>query len=132
MSPGYHIATDDGLITVQVRCTVALADLQKLAETILADEKYDPVLPLLFDLRDMRLDLNSAATDSFSRFVVANFRGRAGSMAVIIDGDMNRALSAGIFWLSCALGGTEVFEDYDHALKWLIRREFAPSLVVNR
>lgn len=132
MSPGYHIASDDGLITVQVRCTVTLADLQRLAETILADQNYDPVLPLLFDLRNMRLDLNAEATETFSRFVVANFRDRAGSMAVIIDGDMNRALSAGIFWLSCAVGGTEVFEDYDHALRWLIRREFAPSLAVSR
>ena len=45
-------------------------------------------------------------------------------MAAVIDGDMSRDLVAGIYWLACAVGGTEVFDDYDHALKWLIRREF--------
>ena len=56
---------------------------------------------------------------------IDNFKNRPGSMAVVIDGDMERELVAGIYWLACAVGGTEVFDDYDHALKWLIRREFA-------
>ena len=46
-------------------------------------------------------------------------------MAVVIDGEMSRELSAAIYWLACAVGGTEVFDDYDHALRWLIRKEFA-------
>lgn len=125
MSPGYHISKDDGLITVQVRNRITLTALHELTSGILAESEYDPGLPLLVDLRDMRLDLREEATEPFSRYVIEQFRGRSGTMAVVIDGDMSRELSAGIYWLACAVGGTEVFDDYDHALRWLIRKEFA-------
>ena len=52
-------------------------------------------------------------------------------MAVVIDSEMSRELVANIYWLACAVGGTEVFDDYDHALKWLIRREFANGEATN-
>ena len=55
------------------------------------------------------------------------FGGREGSIAVVIDGDMSGKLEAVVYWLACAIGHAEVFDDYDHALKWLIRREFAGS-----
>jgi hypothetical protein len=125
MSPEFHIATEEGLITVQVRSQIELADLYELAEGVLSAEEYDPALPLLADLRDMRLEIEAQAIKPFTDFIIASFRGRAGSMAVIIDGDMSRPLSAGVYWLACAVGGAEVFDDYDHALKWLIRKEFA-------
>lgn len=125
MSPDYHIATDDGLITVQVQSTITLAELQALTEAILGDSDYDPSLPLLADLRNMRLDLGAEPTRAFSTFVIERFAGREGSMAVVIDGEMSRELAAAIYWLACAVGGTEVFDDYDHALRWLIRKEFA-------
>ncbi len=124
MSSDYHIATDDGLITIQVRRETSIADLHELTQAIVAEASYDPALPLLVDLRDMRIDLGSEDTDPFTRFVIAQFKGRPGTMAVVIDGDMSRELAAAIYWLACAVGGTEVFDDYDHALKWLIRKEF--------
>ena len=125
MSSEYHIATDDGLITVQVRNRITLADLHELAEAILNASEYDPGLPLLADLRDMRLDLGAETTEPFCRFIIEKFNGRAGTIAVVIDGEMSSELSAGIYWLACAVDGTEVFDDYDHALRWLIRKEFA-------
>ena len=125
MSPDYHIATDDGLITVQARSDITLTDLFDLARNLLAEPDYDPGLPLLVDLRDMRLDLRSEASEPFTRFVIEEFKDRPGTMAVVIDGEMSRELSAATYWLACAVGGTEVFDDYDHALRWLIRKEFA-------
>ena len=125
MAPDYHIATDDGLITFQVRSDITVADLFDLFRDLLAEPDYDPALPLLVDLRDMRLDLQSEATEPFTRFVIARYKDRPGTMAVVIDGDMSRELSAAIYWLACAVGGTEVFDDYEHALRWLIRKEFA-------
>ena len=124
MAPGFHIATDDGLISVQVGDQIDLVDLYELAKDVLDDDAYDPALPLLADLRGMRLTLEQNALKPFSRFVLGRFKGRRGSMAVVIDGDMSRQLSAAVYWLACAVGGTEVFDDYDHAMKWLMRKEF--------
>lgn len=125
MAPVYHIASDDGLISIQVGSEIDLAELYDLAKSVLASEDYDPELPLVMDLRGMRLDWHPDATEPFARFMIDNFRGRHGSMAVVIDTEMSRELVANVYWLACAVGGTEVFDDYDHALKWLIRREFA-------
>ena len=127
MAPAYHIASDDGLISIQVSNEIDLAELYELAKSVLSSEDYDPELPLIMDLRGMRLDWHQDATAPFTRFMIDNFKDRPGSMAVVIDGDMDRDLVAGIYWLACAVGGTEVFDDYDHALKWLIRREFAST-----
>lgn len=134
MAPAYHIASDDGLISIQVNKQIDLAELYDLTKSILRADNYDPELPLITDLRGMRLDWQKDATAPFTRFIIDNFKDRPGSMAAVIDGEMSRDLVAGIYWLACALGGTEVFDDYDHALKWLIRREFAntqPSNVVS-
>ncbi len=127
MPPGYHIANDDGLISIQVGDEIDLAELFELTKSILTSTDYATDLPLVVDLRGMRLELNSDAAKPVSNFVIDNFRNRGGSIAAVIDPDMGRDLSAAIYWLACAVGGTEVFDDYDHALKWLIRREFAHS-----
>jgi len=127
MSPGFHIATDEGLISVQVPAQIDLVDLYELAKSVLNEPDYDQGLPLLLDLRGMRLELISSAAEPFAQFIINSFSGRNGSMAVVIDTDMSRKLSAAVYWLACAVGGTEVFDDYDHALKWLIRREFAEA-----
>ena len=127
MSPGFHIADDEGLITIQVRSGIDIAQLHELASSLLASHDYDANLPLLVDLRGMRVELARDAVEPFSRFIVSRFGGREGSIAVVIDGDMSGQLAAAVYWLACAIGHTEVFDDYDHALKWLIRREFAGS-----
>jgi hypothetical protein len=127
MAPAYHIASDDGLISIQVSSEIDLADLYELAKSVVSSADYDPTLPMIMDLRGMLLDWHQDATEPFTRFIIDNFRDREGSMAVVLDSEMSRDLVAGIYWLACAVGGTEVFDDYDHALKWLIRREFADS-----
>lgn len=125
MAPAYHIASDDGLISIRIGNEIDLVDLYELAKALLGSDDYDPELPLVMDLRGMRLDLVREAIEPFSRFAIEHFRNRPASIAVVIDHEMNRELVAGIYWLACAVGGTEVFDDYDQALKWLIRREFA-------
>ena len=131
MAPAYHIGSDDGLISIQVTSEIDLADLYELAKSVVSSADYEPELPLIVDLRGMRLDWRQDATAPFTRFIIDNFKDRDGSMAVVLDGDMGSELVAGIYWLACAVGGTEVFDDYDHALKWLIRREFAETAPEN-
>ena len=129
MSPVYHIAREEGLMSVRVQSPVELVELQGLAGALLESDEYEPELPLLVDLRGMRLELNREDLQPFNRYMVGAFQNRGASTAVVIDCDMSQKLSAAIYWLACAVGDTEVFDDYDHALKWLIRREFAVPAV---
>ncbi len=129
MPAAFHISEDEGLITVQVDDAVELAELFDTAKALTSDPSYDPALPLLADLRGMRVELEADALEPFNRFVVNSYgRNRRASTAVVVDHEMDRKLAAAIYWLSCALGHCEMFDDYDHALKWLIKREFAGAL----
>jgi len=129
MPAAFHINEDEGLVTIQVQLEVDLADLYEVARSLYEDSDYDPALPLLVDLRGMRLTLESDALKPFNRYVISRYgRGRTASIAIVIDHDMHKDLCAAVYWLSCAIDRSELFEDYDHALKWLIRREFANVL----
>lgn len=126
MAAAYHISADDGLITVQVNTQVDLIELYEVANSLLNDPQYDPTLPLLLDLRGMQLDMAKAALTPFNEFIIESYgRNRDASIAVVIDEDLEAKECADIYWLACAVGSAELFEDYDQALKWLIRREFA-------
>ena len=129
MPAGYHISEDEGLISVQVSDRIDLVELYESAKALHSDPSYSHELPLLVDLRNMRLTISQPATAPFSRFIITRFNGRAGSNAVVIDPDLENELFTGIHWLACAVSGTELFDDYDQALKWLIRREFAEPKV---
>lgn len=129
MPAAFHINQDEGLVTIQVEGEVDLVDLFEVARSLYEDSEYDPTLPLLVDLRGMQLALESDALKPFNRYVIPRFgRERTASIAIVVDQDMHKDLCAAVYWLSCAIDGSELFEDYDHALKWLIKREFAKVL----
>ncbi len=122
----HHIADDASITTVQVSGSVVPDELQAGVEALIADPGYDPALPLLVDLRGMEIELDCRALEPFNGFVIEHLGlSRAASMAVVIDNDLESELCAAIYWLSCAVYGTELFEDYDLAIKWLFRRDLA-------
>jgi len=129
MPAAYHISEDEALITIKAEGDVDLVELFELATSLQADPAYSPDTPLLVDLREMRVTLQAAVVKPFNRFILTHFGpSREASIAVVVDSGMNSELCAAIYWLNCAMGGSEMFEDYDHALKWLIKREFANVL----
>lgn len=127
MAAAYYISKDEGLITVRVDEQIDLRALLVLTNNLLVDTDYDPALALLLDLRGMQLDLAEAKQDAFSEFnefMVSQFgSGRRASSAVVIDPDLEGNLCAAIYKLCCAIESTELFDDYDLALKWLFKRE---------
>jgi hypothetical protein len=126
MPSTYHINPDEGLITVKIDGEVDLAEVFETAHGLCEDPAYDPALPLLADLRGMRVALQEAALKPFNRFIISQFgKPRSASIAVVVDQEMDKELCAAVYWLNCAVSVSEMFEDYDLALKWLIRREFA-------
>lgn len=131
MPLGYHINTDDGLITVQGAGDVAVHQIARLGEALLRDRRYDPHLPQLLDFRGLRpVDVETAVSEQevadLWAFIQDHYRGRAaGNVAVVIDDHLESRHCADIFLLTCAIQDAELFADYDQALKWLMRRAFA-------
>tara|TARA_Y100000294_G_scaffold171148_1_gene184218 strand:+ start:44 stop:334 length:291 start_codon:yes stop_codon:yes gene_type:complete len=62
----------------------------------------------------------------FLGFALRFYRSRAHtSIALVVDPTMERGVMATIYRLACAMGTAELFDDYQLALKWLMRCEFA-------
>lgn len=129
MPAAYHISEDQELITIHVDDIVDIDDLQSTAGDLLQEPDYDPALPLLVDLRGMQLTPNRSKQESFGEFMISHFGPeRSASIAVVIDQGLEAKLCAAIYWLCCAVHRTELFDDYELALKWLFKRELGPSL----
>lgn len=125
MTVGYHINPDEGLITVTAAGRVPLSEIAQVGERLLSDAGHDAHLPHLVDLRGLR-PLRDQALMTLRDFVEVRFRERVhASVAVVIDRFLERAHCADIFLLTCALHDAELFADYDHALRWLMRRASA-------
>ena len=126
MPAAYHINRNDGLITIEVAGNVSLDDVYAHAKDILADPQYDASLPQIMDLRGMELELQSESIVPFTRFMVARYAPQTQAcVAVVIDPELEADICARVYWTSCALGNSEVFDDYELALKWLMKQEFA-------
>lgn len=128
MPADYHINENDGLITIEVAGSVSVADIYAAAQRILADSQYDPGLPQIIDLRGMQLDLRASRVAPFTRFMVDRYAPQAQAcVAVVIDPELAADICARVYWISCALGNSEVFDNYELALKWLMKQEFAET-----
>ncbi|MEZ5559238.1 MAG: hypothetical protein R3E86_11960 [Pseudomonadales bacterium] len=128
MPVSYHINANDGLITLRIEGDVELEEIRRQAERMFADPDYDSALPQLVDVRGMRLQPPGHAERAFRRYIAEHYGPRVqSSLAAVIDGDLDGGLCAAIFRLTCSVPGAELFDDYDHALRWLMRREFAPA-----
>jgi len=131
MPLGYHINTDEGLITVRGDGNVAVTEIVELGDSLLDDNAFDPELPQLLDFRGLRPrpPAEISAETEFAGlwdFVHSRYRTRiAANVAVVIDEHLEARHCADIFLLTCAISDAELFADYDQALKWLMREAFA-------
>ena len=126
MPCGYHINLEDSLVTITADAELDVAHLQTLGEQVLADPVFDPYLPQLVDLRGLSVQGERSASEALRNFILAKYCPRVqASIAVIIDDSLDADTLAGLYHLSCATSITELFDHYDQALKWLMRREFA-------
>ena len=127
MSVGYHINSEDGLISIQISGSPAAAELVDTAECILADDGFSSALPQLVDLRDWQGDgVSPEQFDNVRSYLLERYCTNVdASIAVVVNDDLSRQACASIYRLSAATGKAEMFENYDLAVRWLIRREFA-------
>ena len=122
MTNQYHINHEDEFVSVHIDGAVDLVEVFELCQTILADEHLDPTWPHLIDLRGMTPDVKAKALKPFIDFLIGSYRpGIKAPMAVVCDDRGDGELTAAVFRLTCAMGDTELFDDYRLALKWLLR-----------
>ena len=124
---GYHINSDDGLISIRVQGSPAARELLDAAHGILSDDDYSAWLPQLLDLREWEPEpAGSSGMNEVSRYLLTDYCPHVhASIAVLISDQLDRELCADMYRLSSATGKSELFEDYDQAMRWLIKREFA-------
>ena len=53
-----------------------------------------------------------------------HFGGHGASIAVVLNQSLTPDETATVFRMALALGQVELFDDYEQALRWLMRREF--------
>lgn len=125
MPYGYHLNLDEGLITVSITEEVPLEEAAAFTRQMLADPRYDPLLPQLIDVRGLTVTRTPRDSADFKDFVLREYRPRAhASIAIVVDDSLDQRSLASLYHLSCSRDKTEVFDHYERALKWLMRAEF--------
>ena len=125
MPCGYHMNLEDGLVTINGAEELDMGAFVDLGEQVLSDPTFDPYLPQLVDLRGLQVGPDHVGATHLRDFIVTIYRPRVqSSIAVVIDGSLHERAVAGLYHLCCAMDATELFDQYDQALKWLMRREF--------
>jgi hypothetical protein len=124
----YHINTDDEFISFSFADEVNLIDFYELLQDLLNDPGFQPAWPQLMDLRNIDLDLKPGALKPFVKYLAATYSPRVdGVVAVVLDSKMSADFYAGVYRLACSLPGTEVFDDYGQAIKWLLQQGWKNS-----
>jgi hypothetical protein len=117
----YHINHEDELVSIKFAGDINLVDAYELCQSLLADPNFNPKLPQLADLREVRMNLTPGAIKPFVHYVVSTYRPRVdGPIAIVLDGAMDDDFCAGVYRFACNLNETEVFDDYALAIKWLL------------
>lgn len=125
-SSGYYINQDDGLITIHGTADATFQDAIEVGRKLLGDEQFDPTLPHLVDFRGLDFALQTQDAAEFASFALNHYRPQvAASVAIVVDDSLGRKEIAALYHLVCAMDRTELFDDYELALKWIMRLEFA-------
>jgi len=122
----YHINPDAGLVTITGSDDTTAKQFLELGERLLADPKFDAKLAQLMDLRGLTMAFQKDDNERMHDFSVNIYSPQVeANIAIIMDGDQDSKSIASMFRLACAMHKTELFDNYNQALKWLMRREFA-------
>ncbi len=122
----YHINVDEELVTITSTQDVELAYAMQFGRSVLDDAKFKSTLPQLIDLRGLVIHGSGEQLSQFQNFVLHEY-GRAveSSVAIVVDDSLGRYELAALYRLITQTPKAEMFDNYELALKWLMRTEFA-------
>lgn len=130
MAIDYHINAEDGLISMRADAELTLAELHGCGEQLMADQAFDATLPHLIDLREANIQALCANEQTLARTFVQRYNSTVhSSIAVLVDGIATAEgnLLADVYRLTCSLERAELFDSYEHALRWLVHKAIAPT-----
>ena len=124
-----YSSDEDGLATISAEGDVSWDDLRVELESLLLAATFNPTLPHLIDLRDATLRLDNAeSVEAFGRFFSTSFGTQVnGSIAMVIHDGLSTAECASLYRVLCDLANAELFDDYDLAMRWVMKREFVAT-----
>ena len=127
---GYHINPEEGLVTITGDGIVMPNEACQVLTELQTHACYDDALPHLIDLRTLAVAQHDPfELQALERFLLTRYRPNvSASVAVVVDGALDRFSLAAIFHLVCRAPQTELFDYFDHALRWLIKHEFAQPI----
>ena len=126
MADSYHINQEAGLITVTVDGDFGLPAAISMGRAILGELHFTPTLPQLFDLRGLKTRRSSAESLNFREFVLHEYFARVrANVAIVVDDSLDTRSLAALYHLISRVDMAEMFDNYDQALRWLMRKEFA-------
>lgn len=135
MPCGFHINQDDELIHITASQTVNPDDAQSTFDAVLAHPDFKANMPQLIDLRGIEVTFSDSeeatvrAYHSLKRFLIRDYRSKSTAHAcVVVDDGLDQEAIAAIFYVTCQLPRTELFDSYEQALRWLIRHEVGGSI----
>jgi len=119
----YHINKADEFVSFRFEGKIDLVEIYELARAFLADPDFSASWPHLVDLRGMDVAIQPGAMRPFVKFMAMTYRPNfaAAPLALVIDGDRVPEFSAAVYRFTCGLGHAELFEDYAHAISWLLK-----------
>ena len=128
MPCAYHINLDDGLVTISGADHVPIEESIALGRKMLADQDYDADLPHLIDLRGLVIERTKDQSIAFHDFVKGEYAINArGSVAVLVNDSLDNKSTAALYHLCSQFRHVEMFDNYELALRWLMRTEFATT-----
>lgn len=128
MGLAYHIDLDEYLVTVSAHESLQPGDMESLADSLIADPLFAADMAQLLDLRQAAINIHDEHARLLARYLLKNYNPAIrGNIAVVIDPNLTPADTARMFRVTCALERAELFEDFDMAVKWLVRKWRAVS-----
>ena len=128
MSINYHISSENGLISLLADPEVTLAELHDCGKRLMADQAFEPDLPQLIDLRAANIERLCTTDQQLAQTMVETYNGSVpGNVAVLIDAASAGEPLADLYRTICTFENAELFDNYEHALRWLVRKAFAPA-----
>ena len=129
MAIEYHINDRDELITLTASGAVSSSEACGCIEDMLKDPAFNAKIPQLIDLRGAEPSGTAEDLSNFETFLLGDYQPRLGStVAIVVNQDWDESTCARAFWVSCALGLAELFDDWNQACKWLVTREFTADM----
>ena len=122
----FHSNQEEGLTTISGQGLVTWDCLHQVLQDLLDSDEDHTNLPHVIDLREANVDFSTTTMDIFGEFFAARFGAEViGSIAIVIKDGMDAEDCAKFYKVASSVDHTELFDDYNHAMRWLMRREFA-------